>query len=317
MRLFDWLGSGRSAEAGPISGVRPITTEQPKSPPVFERYPDPAPGATMLRPGKVSPGTSRAIDLQSKEIAGVDPLSGPVDGVAHCQAVLAQIKAIKKQDPSRRCVVVFDIDNTLFETRQRTLLALRDYDRKHGTSWFAKLNGPADVGLDGKHTCELLGGIPPEEVGRVQAHWMDFFWNGDNFLRDLIIEPMFDLAWQAKNAGAEVVYLTGRINKTSTQAELAAAGLPDADSGHLFCKAEGEKTHEYKLGKITEWLDRGDFIGWFLTEGTKDIHELQESEPRVSCVRLGFPYEDAKRVDPATPLLPMSWISSVRPIPPR
>lgn len=316
MRVHDLLGA-RSLSTEAVE--RPGESTAKKSS-VDEVSHGRGPVVELLRPGKVQPGSTPAFELQLKRLQALDPIAdagaSAIDGAAHCAAVLSQIRASKRQDPTRRCVVVFDLDNTIFETRARTLLALEAYDAAHGTRHFEALGGDLQrVGKDARHTCELLGGISPEEVEQIHQFWQSWFWTGEHFLHDQIIEPVFELAWQAKAAGAEVLYLTGRIDHASSLVQLERAGLPDADASHLFCKQKGEDTGDYKSQKLGEWIDRGDFVGWFLTEGCRDIASVQAADARVPCVRLGYVHEtNTEGVDPRTPLISESWTRRLRPI---
>jgi hypothetical protein len=234
-------------------------------------------------------------------------LDGSIDGVAHVKAVLAEIRDLKRRDPARRAVVVFDLDNTIFETRARTLHVLQELDRRQGTSWFDGMELSA-VGKDGRHSAALAG-VPSEHHQAIQDFWLQEFWKGENFLLDLVFEPVRKLAWEAKAAGAEVVYLTGRVNQPSTLEQLIAARLPDADAEHLFCKPTvGTKTAAFKAELLGSWIDRGDYLGWFMTEGRRDIASVQALDARVPCVRLGYVHErEGEAVHPDTPFIPESW----------
>ena len=254
--------------------------------------------------------------------APMDPvrLAGPrtatpaiVDGVAHVQSVLADIRARKKADPNARCLVVLDLDNTMFETRHRTKRALLDFDRANGTRYFRGL-ALSEVGLDALRTAEARG-LPKHVAEKAQAHWSEFFWKGENFLLDRVIVPVAELALEAKKAGAEVMYLTGRVDFDSTLAQLVAARLPDADAAHVFCKPNVDtKTAGYKVEVMQRWRAEGAHIGLFLTEGRSDIARIQAADATLPCVRLDHPLETnlAYAIREDTPVLPIGWVDRQR-----
>lgn len=204
---------------------------------------------------------------------------GRVDGKTWCASVLAQIRDVKRRDPTQRCVVVFDLDNTLFDTRARTLAVLHAFDESHGTSWFADLD-IEDVGWSGRETCGQMG-VPEDVTALVDDWWEEHFWNGKNFGEDLVMTELFDLAWEAKRAGAEIRYLTGRIDrlKSACVEQVKGAGLPDADDEHMFCKPNLDtKTGPFKFDRLAEWVDDGAYLGWFLTDSRHEIESIRTKE---------------------------------------
>lgn len=106
--------------------------------------------------------------------------------------------------------MVFDIDDTLSESRARTLNVAKDWDQANGTNHFARLV-VAQVGQSGADTARGLG-LPEPVVADFQKHWDVEFWKGERFTNDTPIAPMVKLAKAAKAAGAEVIFLTGRID---------------------------------------------------------------------------------------------------------
>jgi len=279
--------------------------------------PSTAPQGTAWHVLKSTPppaGSSNVIGLMAANNVQAVSLE-PVDGVAYVNATLDEMRRLKRDEPNTRCVVVFDLDNTIFETRARTLEAMKAFDSAHGTSHFAGL-ALEDMGKNGKHTAELQG-LDPATAQKVHDFWTEWFWKGPNFLCDHLMTKMAQLAHDAHEAGAEVVYLTGRVDHASTLAQLKAAKLPDADGEHLVTKpAVGANTGKFKGVWLANLLDSKDtFLGWFLTEGRRDIATVQEHDPRIPCVRLGYVHErEGKENLPHTPVLPESWSEERRPI---
>lgn len=295
----------------------PRTPDKARSPAPAEP-PSAAPAGTawspLAKPGVVAPGSHTMLGLLAQNTARaqaareVGPEVPLVDGVAFVDAVLHEIRRITREQPHIKPLVVFDLDNTIFDTRTRTLAALKAFDAAHGTSHFADLE-LADVGKDGRHTATQRG-LSDSDVQAVHTHWLEWFWKGSNFMEDHVFTKVERLVKEASSAGAEIVYLTGRVDHTSTLAQLRAAGLPDAEPENLVCKpAIGANTGNFK----GDWLqakldDPGVFLGFFLTEGRRDIQTVQKHDARIPCVRLGYVHErEGHEVDPKTPLIPESW----------
>ncbi|MCA9550079.1 MAG: hypothetical protein KC933_08595 [Myxococcales bacterium] len=239
--------------------------------------PAPPNRGSVVRPGLLAPslpvGAGPAWHVRAADLPRLP--DGRVDARAHCARVLEHIQRVRRAHPSHPCAVVFDLDNTLFDTRARTLYALRRFDAEHGTAHFAGLSVD-DVGWSGKETCGRLG-LDPELTARVHELWDRVFWSGDAFAQDLVMLPLFELAWAAKEAGAEVRYLTGRIDDLAAASleQLVQAGLPDARPECLFCKPSLEtRTGPFKAEKLAEWMDAGHFVGWFATDNRAEVEDV-------------------------------------------
>lgn len=335
-----WKDASAPGSAPPLTGARPTAVDAPAPP-----SPAPRPSATTSLPTQTAPagtawhplakpqalapgsGTLLALRAQQQAVAaspGASPTSGvaaldaaaPPDGVAYLEATLTEIRRLRREQPGIRPIVVFDLDNTIFETRARTLAALQAIDAAQGTKHFQGL-ALEDVGKDGRDAA-LRAGLSPEAAEQIQKAWLDWFWQGSHFMEDHVFTKVEALVHEASRAGAEVVYLTGRVDQVSTLAQLRAAGLPDADVDHVMCKpAVGANTGTFK----GEWLrakleDPGVFLGWFMTEGRRDIASVQAHDARIPCVRLGYIHErEGHAVAPTTPLVPESWTHALRPLP--
>ncbi len=95
---------------------------------------------------------------------------------------------------------VFDIDNTLFDTRKRMYLVLRKYG----------VNSPSEV-----------------PVGMRRSFWIDYM-NPLLFHLDRPIPRAVEMVLDAKLRGLKVVLITGRYElvRTPTEIQLRTAGIP-------------------------------------------------------------------------------------------
>ena len=241
------------------------------------------------------------------------------DGDRLFQAVLADVEARVRL--GQRCVMVWDIDNTLVDTRYRTQAAARTFAAQWQGKRPPELERLAsvkirDVGRDAAETCRNLGIVDPIVVERFGALWERFFWYGENLHYDRRIGKTADMAWAAWWAGAENRYLTGRVEtlpdgseglRLPTLRQLVQQGLPDARSDHLFLKPryDGYRTPEYKTGQLFDWVKEGLHVASFTTDGTRDISYAQAHGPRLDYFRYAFPLDgEPHPLRPGTPVIP-------------
>src|SRR3954463_11462933 len=84
-------------------------------------------------------------------------------------------------------------------------------------------------------------------------YWAMAFWDGANFQHDAPMKGPLELARQARAAGAEVIFLTGRTeeNRDDTIAQLKAFGLDGVDRSTVVSKPQ-------------RWMRTADFkTAWF------------------------------------------------------
>jgi len=226
-----------------------------------------------------------------------------IDGRAWCTATLRRVRAWTRRGERTR--IAFDIDNTLVDTRARTLAIARRFDARRGTRHFERLT-LAGVGLDAVETCRALGlgAGPTAEFDEV---WRREFWESRNFRHDQPLARTIALARRASDAGADVVYLTGRIEALAeaSRRQLRALGLPGADAAHVVCKPSlAVRTAPFKAARLGGWLEDGWRVGFFFTEGRSDVSHVQATLPQLDCVLLDCSLGGTARVRPGTPLWP-------------
>ena len=239
------------------------------------------------------------------------------DGRRFCHKALSRIS--RRARLKKRTIVVFDIDNTLVDTRPRTLAAARTFLKTRAAQHGAMRSlGMHLVRFDGKQTATRLG-LKGNEARAFNSHWERFFWNPKNLKLDTAIKDTVKLAQKARAAGAEVYYLTGRIQalKDGTVEQLQRLGLPDADGDHVICKPNpkpagpGGKlrftpTTTFKLQQVKRLLGGGGKLGWFMSDSRDDVATLQKGLGCNSCVWVDFPAKAARKPAPlrgGTPVL--------------
>ncbi|MFO0746515.1 MAG: hypothetical protein U1F43_12695 [Myxococcota bacterium] len=213
---------------------------------------------------------------------------------------------VERRASGARTMVVFDLDNTIFDTRPRTLAVARAFDAERGSHWFDRL-GPGDVRHDGRATASqaALGPVPPDVVDAFASYWEDAFWRPESFAADLPIACMVAWARAARAVGAELRFLTGRIaalHAVSLAAlERIGLGVP---APALACKPDlATRTAPWKCAVLAEWA-REAAIGWFVTEGRRDTARVQAELPAMPCVLLDCSFESpAHAIAAGTPVL--------------
>lgn len=229
------------------------------------------------------------------------PAQGP-DGRAFVAAALKDIAARSARGEKVR--VVFDIDDTLADTRVRTLTLAKAWDAANGTHFFDRLT-LAQVGHTGLDTAKALQ-LPWAAEKAFSEHWSVAFWDGANFVHDAPIPSIVALAKEAKAAGAEVMYLTGRVQdrEAATIAQLQRFGL-EASSRSVVSKPDlSTRTVPFKAQWLEKSVADGKPVAFFFTESRRDISGIQAAFPAAASVLLDSPFGGTEAVRSDTPVWP-------------
>ena len=128
------------------------------------------------------------------------------------QRIVSRCKGARNEQTP---VVVFDLDGTLMDNRPRTLAILRELAEELR----AEQHGSADrlAKAEADQLAYLLGdsmrqiGIEhPELVTRAEGYWKSRFFTDDYLKHDVAVEGSVELAKACYEAGAVLVYFTGR-----------------------------------------------------------------------------------------------------------
>ena len=162
-------------------------------------------------------------------------------------------------------VVVFDLDGTLMDNRPRTLAILREL----ALELKGESHSAADTlaAAEAEHlaylltdTLKKLGLDHPEVAGRAEEYWKTRFFSDDYLKHDVALEGSVELARACYEAGASLVYFTGRdlpLMGIGSFQSLRDLGFPIGVVGtELVCKPDAKIPDE--LFKRTEGpkLDR-------------------------------------------------------------
>jgi hypothetical protein len=209
-------------------------------------------------------------------------------GTHACERALHRIA--KRSTKGQSSCVVFDVDNTLVDARGRTREALNRFARKHRLPHL--VNRPLrEMGFDGVETARRLQ-LPRALRPAFAEYWHTFFWSPENVKFDPAIAKTVKLARAAKEAGAEVYYLTGRTHylHEATRSRLMELGLPDLDQAHhLITKPRiGVPTTGFKVEAIAKLAKRFDHVGFSLTDAPYEAAAIGQNLPAVRSIWLDF-----------------------------
>jgi len=136
----------------------------------------------------------------------------PVEQHALMSRVVSRCKS-RPGEPSP--VVVFDLDGTLMDNRPRTLAILQELahelhaEAHESASVLAAAQGEELAYLLGD-SLKKLGVEHPELVERAEAFWRTRFFSDDYLRHDIAIAGSVEFARACYDAGAVLVYFTGR-----------------------------------------------------------------------------------------------------------
>lgn len=241
-------------------------------------------------------------DLRQLRAAPADTAHGTTDGAAFVRSALEDIRAQVAAGKTPR--VVFDIDDTLADTRARTLAIAHAFDAANGTSHFASLTLD-QVDFPAAAMTQKMG-LPASVARSFDRFWQPRFFDPAAMKDDAPIASTIAIARAATEAGAEVVYLTGRPEeqRTATLAELERLGLPPPRSGQLSMFQPGDGA-DFKTERLARWKSEGQNLSLFLTESRSDIASAQRRVPGLPVVLFDSPLErDSAPPADGTPLLP-------------
>jgi beta-phosphoglucomutase-like phosphatase (HAD superfamily) len=191
-------------------------------------------------------------------------------------------------------LVVFDLDSTLLDNRPRQARILREYghhanlpvltraEPHHWVDWSIR-TAMANAGLAGE---PLEAHVEP-----AKTFWRERFFTSEYCIDDLAIEGAVAYVHAIRDAGATVLYVTGRHEgmRAGTTANFVALGFPAPDEkrAHLLMKPTlAEDDDQYKIEVQGRIREMGQLLAAF------------DNEPaHANGYRLHFPDAIVVRID--------------------
>ncbi len=176
------------------------------------------------------------------------------------QRIVARCQHTSHHEPSP--VVVFDLDGTLMDNRPRTLVILREFAaelRSLGVELSPELahayaDKLASASLDSlaylvADSLRHLGVEHPELIHRAELFWKQRFFSDSYLAHDVALEGAVEFARACYEAGASLVYFTGRdlpLMGLGSFQSIRDLGFPIGVTGtQLVCKPDASIPDEH------------------------------------------------------------------------
>lgn len=184
---------------------------------------------------------------------------------------------LKQVRKSEKPVVLFDIDDTLTDTRDRTLSILQEFisEPEIIEEYSSEVDTMKDLSLKSvffevEDTFDFLKINNPEFRKTAKEYWLKRFFSNEYVSIDREIPGAKDYLNELQSEGAKIVYLTGRDEprmKQGTIAGLRRNGFPLDSHTRLLMKPNKELPDlEYKKKAFEEVAAMGEVIAVFENE---------------------------------------------------
>lgn len=210
------------------------------------------------------------------------------DVLAHIQKIFAK---------GSKCLVVFDLDSTLFDVSPRLERILFDFAAEpefqklfpEQIALFKDISTlRSDWGITGALERIGLDGRHPEFQKAIMDYWHQCFFSNHYLQYDLPMEGAVDFVNTVFQAGAEIAYLTGRdVQRMGVGSELVLKkwGLPLNESSHLVLKPiKSMDDAEFKTDWFIQVRNKGYEKIYFFDNEPVILHLMAQKCPEVECI---------------------------------
>lgn len=247
--------------------------------------------------------------------------SAPMERRSHDPVILDQVaEFVRTADKGAAPVVVFDLDDTLFDARSRTLPILQELARDpmmKGHPEGAKRLADAKLEMlqyELDRTFASLGIDDPGALEIAKAYWKPRFFSDKYCAMDAAIPGAAQYVNRLHKLGAKIVYLSGRDvprMQRGTTLSLRQSGFPMGKNTELLLKPKAEMDDfQFKLEAFEKIGKRGRVVAVFENE-PKNLNALGEAFPKAVLVFLDTRHSKA----PDTPTTESHWIRDFLPVP--
>ncbi|MBM4392696.1 MAG: hypothetical protein FJ090_16355 [Deltaproteobacteria bacterium] len=219
---------------------------------------------------------------------GYSPLAATAESRAVLAAVLAQVRAQVAQGGTP--VVGFDLDGCVFDTRPRQVHIFRELASRRGYDELYRVETEHFRDWSLANTMRNAG-VPEAFIAatepEVRQWWASHFFTTDYVLYDHAMPGAVSFCRDCAEAGAIVVYLTGRdINmRAGTEEALRRFGFPcDDASAMLITKPSFEMDDTaFKESALEAIAARGEVVSYFDNEPA-NVNLFHERHPGARVV---------------------------------
>lgn len=215
----------------------------------------------------------------------------------------------------RRPIVVFDLDDTLIDSRERTLRVFHEMARNPGFRSRHPNEATrigtirlSDIGYSSEGALRRIGVQDARVLKEAKAYWFKRFFSSAYIADDVPLPGAVHYVRSLWNAGAYVIYLTGRTEETmgeGTRLNLPKRGFPLGDDRARLIAQHGEDVPdlEFKhemLGKIAQW---GTIVALFENEAV-NLNMMHGLFPKALSIFLDTVHSDK----PDVPAPGIYWV---------
>jgi hypothetical protein len=242
--------------------------------------------------------------------------------VAYSAVVLDQVaEQVRTADKANHPMVVFDLDDTLFDVRTRTLSILHEFaanpevqaEYPEIADKLAKA-ALSDMRYDPKGAFDQLGVHDDAVLAKWKAFWAPRFFSDRYCERDDTVAGAAAYAKRLVDLGARVVYLSGRDiarMQKGTLAGLKTRGLPTGHKTSLILKPDAKDDDlVFKKNAFAAIAKMGQVIAAFENE-PKNLNAMGEAFPKAVLVFLDTQHSAA----PDTVTGEAHWVKNFLPTP--
>ncbi|HVH43961.1 MAG TPA: HAD family hydrolase [Labilithrix sp.] len=146
-------------------------------------------------------------------------------------------------------VVVFDLDGTIMDNRPRTAVILQElaaelHREAHSAAEVLAATRAESLAYLLTESLQRLGVEHPELIARAESYWKTRFFSDDYLKHDVAVAGSVELARACYDAGATIVYFTGRdlpLMSLGSFQSLRDLGFPIGVVGtELVCKPDAK-----------------------------------------------------------------------------
>ena len=205
-------------------------------------------------------------------------------------------------------VVVFDLDGTLMDNRPRTAAILQEFaaelrSETHAVAELLASARPEALAYLISDSLGNLGVSRPDIRARAEAYWRTRFFSDDYLKHDVAVHGSVELARACYDAGATIVYFTGRdlpFMSLGSFQSLRDLGFPIGVVGtELVCKPDAKIPDEaFKREEGPKIARLGRVVAAFDNE-PGNCNAFLEMCPEADVV-----FVDTQHLPGAPPLLP-------------
>lgn len=229
------------------------------------------------------------------------------------KALLARIVARSRPRPGHPVpVVVFDLDGTIMDNRPRTAIILQELAAElrresHSAAEMLEAARAETLAYLLTESLEKLGIAHPDVVERAAMFWKQRFFSDDYLKHDVAVPGSVELARACYDAGATIVYFTGRdlpLMALGSFQSLRDLGFPIGVVGtELVCKPDARIPDEaFKREEGPKIARIGKVIAAFDNE-PGNCNAFLEMNPDSDVV-----FVDTQHLPGAPPLAPQVYV---------